>query len=88
MPFLCQFTVHKMFFLQEKLNNVHSFTNVHNYSNNHTLVNNTIATAINGHQWDLKNVRLGEVSSYGRLKMKCLYVAGTTTMCPLMGGVS
>ena len=32
------------------------------------------------------SVCLGEVSSYGRLNMQCLFVAGTMTECPLMGG--
>ena len=32
-------------------------------------------------------VCLGEVSTYGRLKMQCLYVAGTTTDCLLRRGV-
>ena len=32
-------------------------------------------------------VCLGEVSTYGRLKMQCLYVAGTTTESLLRRGV-
>ena len=37
--------------------------------------------------WDHDCVCLGEVSTYGRLKMQCLYVAGTTTECLLRKGV-
>ena len=33
------------------------------------------------------SVCLGEVSAYGRLKIQCLYVAGTTTKCLLRRGV-
>ena len=33
------------------------------------------------------SVRLGEVSTCRRLKMQCLYVAGTLTECPLMRGL-
>ena len=34
--------------------------------------------------WDHDLVpQLGEVSAYGRLKMQCLCLAGTTTQCPL-----
>ena len=32
-------------------------------------------------------VHLGEVSAYGRLKVKCLYVAGTMNKYPLRRGV-
>ena len=42
---------------------------------------------ISGHlAWD--RIRLGEVSAYERLKMQCLYVAGTMTECPLRRGVN
>ena len=30
---------------------------------------------------------VGEVSAYERLKLQCLYVAGTMTECPLRRGV-
>ena len=33
------------------------------------------------------SVHLGEVSTCGRLKMQCLYVAGTTNECLLKRGV-
>ena len=33
------------------------------------------------------SVHLGEVSTYGRLKMQHLYVAGTMTECPFRRGV-
>ena len=32
------------------------------------------------------SVCLGKVSAFGRLKMQCLYVAWTTTECPLRRG--
>ena len=35
----------------------------------------------------VKSVRLREVSAYGRLKMKYLYVAMSMTKCPLNRGV-
>ena len=31
--------------------------------------------------WDHDSVRLREVSSYGRIKMQCFYVAGALTEC-------
>ena len=34
-----------------------------------------------------ESVLLGKVSTYGRLIMQCLYVAGTLTECPLRRGV-
>ena len=37
--------------------------------------------------WNLNCVCLGEVSTYRRLKMQCLYVAGTKTECLLRRGV-
>ena len=33
------------------------------------------------------SARLGKVSAFGRLKMKCLYVSGTMAECPLRKGV-
>ena len=32
------------------------------------------------------SVCLRQTSAYGRFKMQCFYVAGTTSKCPLMGG--
>ena len=42
---------------------------------------------INGNHQGQKKCQLKRVFPYARLKMQCLYVDGTTTKCPLMGGV-